>query len=153
MIFHVSGNSVSYTHLDVYKRQSQYSIYTKFKKEDIIEDLNFIKNKILSSHYNPYSYLSEKAFNKQFTDIESRLNEKTTIDEFQKLVYPIFVNLNDDHVYVSKFYTSKTVIPLEFKYYNNKLIVTDNFSSQSIEKGDFLISVNNICLLYTSRCV
>ena len=123
---------------------SQYDIYTKFKKTEIIEDLNFIKTKILNSHYNPYSYLSEDAFNKQFTDIETHLNEKTTIDEFQKLVYPIFVNLNDDHVYVSKFFTSRTVIPLDFKYYDNKFIVTDNFSSQNLEKGDVLISVNNI---------
>lgn len=116
----------------------------KFTKEELVQDLHFIKEKIKTNHINPYSYINEETFDKEFVDIENKLDKKTKLVDFQKMIWPIFVNLSDDHASIDRFYVTNTAIPLNLKYYNNKLLLTDNFSSQNLDIGDDIISVNNI---------
>lgn len=116
----------------------------KFTKEQIIQDLQFIQEKIKSAHVNPYSYKTEADFTKQFSDIISKVGSRTSAVEFRKMVYPIFVNLSDDHAFVARVYNTDVILPLEFKYYQNRFFLTENFSSQELNLGDELLSVNGL---------
>mgnify|MGYP003620177362 FL=1 len=127
---------------------SQYSknIKENYNRSKLIEDLYFIKEKIKNCHINPYTYISEEDLDKQFIEIENKLEEKNSLYSFHKLIRPIFTNLSDDHARIQDIYRNVVIIPLSLKSYQNKLFLKENFSNFELTIGDELITVNNLTI-------
>ncbi|WP_343658378.1 S41 family peptidase [Chryseobacterium sp.] len=126
-------------------------LYTqKFTRQQLEQDIDFMKEKIINVHVNPYTEISKSEFEKKYTDIRKSLKNGMTQREFYYLAKPLIVTLNDEHSSMSDFCVtdsikkSMKVLPLKFKYENGKMILTENYSDSTLNIGDELISLNNI---------
>ncbi|GEJ38193.1 hypothetical protein FPKKA176_contig00010-0001 [Flavobacterium psychrophilum] len=124
----------------------------KFTKCELVADIEFIKEKILNAHINPFTEISKEEFEKSIIQVENSLEEGMTQKDFYFLAKPIFVKLNDEHSALNDFCmtdsikNSLTFFPLRFKYENQKVILTENYSGKSIANGDELLSINEFSI-------
>ncbi|UOP41570.1 hypothetical protein, partial [Flavobacterium psychrophilum] len=108
--------------------------------------------KILNAHINPFTEISKEEFEKSIIQVENSLEEGMTQKDFYFLAKPIFVKLNDEHSALNDFCmtdsikNSLTFFPLRFKYENQKVILTENYSGKSIANGDELLSINEFSI-------
>lgn len=122
----------------------------KFTKQQLEQDIDFIKAKITNAHVNPYTEISKSEFEKKYTDIRNSLKDGMTQKEFYYLAKPLIVTLNDEHSSMSDFCVtdsirkSMKVLPLKFKYENGKMLLTENYSDSKLTIGDEVISLNTI---------
>ena len=124
----------------------------KFSKSELIADIEFIKEKILNAHINPFTEISKEEFEKNIIQIENSLKDGMTQKDFYFLAKPIFVKLNDEHSGLNDFCITDSIknnlkfFPLRFKYENQKVILTENYSGESINNGDELLSINEFSI-------
>lgn len=125
--------------------------YKKFTKKQLTEDVDFVKEKILNAHANPFTEISRTEFDKKVIDIKSSLKDGMTQREFYYVVKPLIVTLNDEHSGISDYCVTDSIknnnkaLPLRFEYDNGRMILTENYSNNSdLMIGDELISLNNI---------
>lgn len=124
--------------------------YQKFTKQQLEQDIDFIKEKIVNAHVNPYTEISKSEFEKKYTNIRNSLKDGMTQKEFYYLAKPLIVTLNDEHSSMSDFCVtdsikrSMKVLPLKFKYENGKMLLTENYSDNQLNMGDELLSLNNM---------
>ncbi len=122
----------------------------KFTKLQLEQDIDFIKDKIVNAHVNPYTEISKSEFEKKYTDIRKSLKDGMTQKDFYYLAKPLIVTLNDEHSSMSDFCVtdsikkSMKVLPLKFKYENGKMLLTENYSDNKLNIGDELLSLNDI---------
>nr|WP_165766357.1 S41 family peptidase [Flavobacterium branchiophilum] len=124
----------------------------KFSKSELVADIEFIKEKILNAHINPFTEISKEEFEKNIIQIENSLKDGMTQKDFYFLAKPIFVKLNDEHSGLNDFCITDSIknnikfFPLRFKYENQKVILTENYSGESINNGDELLSINEFSI-------
>lgn len=124
----------------------------KFTKQQLEQDIDFIKDKIVNAHINPYTEISKSEFEKKYTDIRKSLKDGMTQKDFYYLAKPLIVTLNDEHSSMSDFCVtdsikrSMKVLPLKFKYENGKMLLTENYSDNKLNIGDELLSLNDISI-------
>lgn len=122
----------------------------KFTKQQLEEDIDFIRTKITHAHVNPYTEISKSEFEKKYTDIRNSLKDGMTQKDFYYLAKPLIVTLNDEHSSMSDFCVTDSirknmkVLPLKFKYENGKMLLTENYSDRKLTIGDEVLSLNNI---------
>ena len=106
----------------------------KFSKSELVADIEFIKEKILNAHINPFTEISKEEFEKNIIQIENSLKDGMTQKDFYFLAKPIFVKLNDEHSGLNDFCITDSIknnikfFPLRFKYENQKVIPSDKYS-------------------------
>ncbi|WP_288374702.1 S41 family peptidase [Chryseobacterium culicis] len=121
-----------------------------FTKQQLEQDIAFIKDKIINAHINPYTEISKSEFENKYEDIRKSLKNGMTQKDFYYAAKPLIVTLNDEHSSMSDFCItdsikkSMKVLPLKFKYENDKMILTENYSESKLNIGDELISLNNL---------
>jgi len=124
--------------------------HKKFTVKELSDDLNFIKEKILDTHINPFTEISREQFENNIKSIRASLKEGMTQKDFYFLVMPLFVNLNDEHSRLNDFCVTDSirdnfrVFPLRFRYSDQKVILTENYSSENLHTGDELLAINDI---------
>lgn len=124
--------------------------YQKFSKEQLEQDIDFIREKILNAHVNPFTEISKEEFEKKYEGIKNSLKVGMTQREFYYLAKPLIVTLNDEHSGMNDFCvtdsikTNFKVFPLRFNCEKGKMLLTENFSEKNIAIGDELISLNDI---------
>ena len=124
----------------------------KFSNSELVADIEFIKEKILNAHINPFTEISKEEFEKNIIQIENSLKDGMTQKDFYFLAKPIFVKLNDEHSGLNDFCITDSIknnikfFPLRFKYENQKVILTENYSGESINNGDELLSINEFSI-------
>ncbi|RRT86248.1 S41 family peptidase [Empedobacter falsenii] len=122
----------------------------KFTKEQLTSDLDFIKEKIINAHANPFTEISKQDFDKKFLEIRNSLKEGMTQQQFYYLSKPLIVTLNDEHSAMGDFCVTDSiknnlkVLPLKFKYENGKMLLSENYSDDNLTIGDEVISLNNM---------
>ncbi len=122
----------------------------EYTKKELLDDINFIKEKIINAHINPYTEITQKQFNKQINDIKKSLEDRMTQRDFYFKAKPIFVTLNDEHSGLNDYCLPKKelekfkTLPLRFEYLNKKVILTEDYSSKKLTIGDELLTINNI---------
>ena len=125
--------------------------YKTFSKQQLVDDVDFIATKIQNAHANPYTEISESEFQQKVQDIKNSMKDGMTQRDFYYLAKPLLVTLNDEHSGMADFCVTDSIknnakaLPLQFKYDNGKMILTENLSTNSkLTIGDELISLNNI---------
>ena len=93
--------------------------YKKFTKSELVADIEFIKEKILNAHINPFTEISKEEFEKNIIQIENSLKDGMTQKDFYFLAKPIFVKLNDEHSGLNDFCITDSIknnLKLVFSY-------------------------------------
>lgn len=122
----------------------------KFTKQQLEQDLDFIREKIVNVHINPFTEISKSEFEKKYSEIRKSLQDGMTQKDFYYLAKPLIVTLNDEHSGMSDYCVtdsirnSMKVLPLKFRYEEGRMILTENFSDTSLNIGDELISLNGM---------
>lgn len=126
--------------------------YKKFKKQELISDIEFVREKIINAHINPFTEISKEEFEKNIIQIKNSLKDGMTQKDFYFATKSIFVKLNDEHAGLNDFCITDSIknnlkyLPLRFKLINNKVILTENFSNENLIIEDELISINNFSI-------
>jgi Peptidase family S41 len=116
------------------------------------EDLDFIREKILNVHINPFTEVSESEFESSISAIRGRILNGMSQKDFYLLVRPVFVRLNDEHARISDYCMSdsiesaRRILPLKFRYFQGKALLSENISKEPLNIGDELVSINGITL-------
>ncbi|RAJ75691.1 C-terminal processing protease CtpA/Prc [Chitinophaga dinghuensis] len=124
--------------------------YKQFSRAAIIKDLDFIHDKILHAHINPFTGITPEQFEAQFGRIKASLPDSMMQHEFYFKAMPIFNALNDEHSHLEDYCITDSlrenfkIFPLRFKLQNDKVLLTENYSQVHLKPGDELLSVNGI---------
>ena len=122
----------------------------KFTKQQLTNDLDFIKDKILNAHANPFTEISREDFDKKVSEIRNSLKDGMTQKDFYYLSKSLIVTLNDEHSAMGDFCVTDSiknnlkVLPLKFKYEEGKMLLSENYSDDKLTIGDEVVSLNNI---------
>lgn len=124
--------------------------YKTFTRQELAADVDYIKEKILNAHINPFTEISESEFESQIRTIKDALKDGMTQRDFYFLMAPALVKLNDEHSGLSDFCVTDSIksnwkiFPLRFKLRNEKVLLTENYSNETMELGDELLTINKI---------
>ena len=129
------------------KSQSTY-----LSKEQIKEDLVYLKDELIKKHPNLYIYSSPQEVEFFFEETIARLPDRVPYPGAYKLVSSVSGILKDGHSYIypsaehlDKFYNSALIFPLEVSLSEGNLLVIENFSEeQNIPIGSKLVAINDI---------
>lgn len=114
------------------------------------EDFRFMRNKLETKNPNLYLYNDKKTLDQKFDELYSGIDKPMTATAFYKHISEIQPIIKDGHNYIlpskelqNYFLTNELYFPLNFVVYEQKLIVTQNLSSDnSINSGDEIVSIN-----------
>jgi C-terminal processing protease CtpA/Prc len=73
----------------------------KFSKQQLKEDLSYLKEQIFSVHINPYTELNQQQYEQLFSSIDAKLKDSLSATDFLKLVKPVIAYLSDEHAGIS----------------------------------------------------
>src|SRR6516225_9292252 len=71
--------------------------FKKLPREALIQDLDFVHDKILHAHINPFKDMTPAQFEDKFRLIKASLPDSMMQHEFYFKLIPIFNALNDEH--------------------------------------------------------
>jgi C-terminal processing protease CtpA/Prc len=125
----------------------------KYSKEQLKEDLTFLKQQVFNVHVYPYTELSRKQYEKFFDDIGFRLKDSLTATDFLKLVKPVIAHLSDEHSNISlkepllsqTYLHACIFIPFSLVKTKHGYAVDLLFDkSGAINTGDEITAINNV---------
>lgn len=136
----ISGSTISFAQSDLIPRK------------EVLEDLQLMQEVLLSAHYDPFAYISEKEYQNAFNLVRESITKDSlssleVISAYQKCVSA----LNNGHTeidfpaasYISYLSSGGTLFPLELAFENGKAWVRKNWSdSDKIETGDEILAIN-----------
>ncbi|MFD2200870.1 S41 family peptidase [Shivajiella indica] len=127
-----------------------------FKKEEVLEDLHYLRKSLRDAHYNLYTYITEKAFNRNFEEIKSSISKDSlSMLEITSLFQAVISEANNGHseipfpsaVYADYAYSGGTLFPLEIAFEDGKALIRKNWSNNdSLEIGSEIISINKLTI-------
>ena len=125
----------------------------KFSQQEVIEDLQFLRESLEKAHYDLYAYITKKAFNQNFEKIKSSITKDSlSILEITSLFQAVISKANNGHteipfpgaVYGEYAYSDGTLFPLEIAFEDGKALIRKNLSNNAAIKIDTeIISINN----------
>jgi C-terminal processing protease CtpA/Prc len=128
----------------------------KFSKEEVLSDLETLRESLKEAHYNLYAYTTEQEFDSTYSEIRNiidkdSLNLLEVTNYFQRVISTV----NNGHTeidfpgqsYGQFAYAGGTIFPLEIAFENNKSLVRKNWSNNdSIEIGSEILSINGVSM-------
>ena len=130
---------------------------TKFTKNQILEDLSYLKTALLEAQYDIYESVSETAFEKGFTKIKNQIiKDSLSILEATNTLQQLPVLVNNGHTCINfpgaeymKYASSDkaTIFPLELAFEGDKALIRKNWSNDTgINIGDEILSINGVSI-------
>jgi uncharacterized MAPEG superfamily protein len=125
----------------------------KFTPEQLIEDVDFYVKTLEEAHVNPYATVSAAKFRAHAENIKSKIRQHgaMTQKEFWRLFAPLVASVGDSHTIVmeTRFFTKAEddptkYLPVHADYIDGKVVVTDSFADEKIEKGAMITAVNEV---------
>ncbi len=125
----------------------------KYSQQEVIEDVQFLRESLEKAHYNLYTYITKEAFNRNFEKVKSSITKDSlSILEITSLFQAVISKANNGHTeipfpgsaYIDYAYKEGTIFPLEIAFENGKAFIRKNWSdNNAIEIGAEIISINN----------
>lgn len=123
-----------------------------FSQEEVIEDLEALREAIEDGQYNMFAYTSEQEFNSAYDEIRSSISADSlsrieTINIYQRLVSSLNIGHTNIDFPISSYMeyaqTGGTLFPLEIAFQDEKPLVRKNWSgNKGIPIGSEVISIN-----------
>lgn len=129
---------------------------SKFTKNEVLEDLDYLYHSLQEAHYNLYAYVSKEEFAANYQTVraaitQDALNELEVINAFQQLISAA----NNGHTeisfpinaYRSYAVNGGTLFPLEIAFEDGACLIRKNFSDYpKLPIGAEIISINGLAM-------
>ncbi|WP_318311808.1 S41 family peptidase [Flagellimonas crocea] len=127
-----------------------------FSKEEILEDLVFLKESLAEAHYNLYAYTPKSQFDKNYNLIKQGIQKDSfSLLEATSIFQKVISKANNGHTEINFPGTSYgqyansggTLFPLEIAFENGKSLIRKNWSSNTdIKIGAEILSINGTAM-------
>jgi hypothetical protein len=127
-----------------------------FPKQDVIEDIQFLRESLEEAHYNLYTYVTKKAFDQNFENVKASITKDSlSLLETTSLFQSVISKANNGHTeiifpvaaYFEYAESGGTLFPLEIVFENGKALIRKNFSNNNALKiGSEIISINEMTI-------
>ncbi len=124
----------------------------QFSKQEVLEDLTFLKSSLEQAHYNLYAYTPKKAFLKNTEQVKNEIaGDSLSLLQIQSLFQKIISKANTGHAeidfpiqpYIGYAQKGGTLFPIEIAIEDEKAFVRKNFSgNENVKKGMQLLRIN-----------
>ncbi|WP_350287364.1 S41 family peptidase [uncultured Croceitalea sp.] len=138
------------------KHTSAQNINTKFGRNEILEDLEYLYSSLDDAHYDLYAYTSKEKFNENYRHVRaSIIADSISSLEATNLFQKVISAANNGHTeidfpgaaYGAYAYNGGTIFPLEIAFENDKYLIRKNFSDhQDIKIGLEIMSINGMAM-------
>lgn len=125
----------------------------KFSKQEVVDDLHFLRESLEEAHYNLYAYVTKAAFNENFEKVkESITKDSLSVLEITSLFQTVVSKANNGHTEISfpgvayseYAYSGGTLFPLEIAFEDGKAFIRKNWSNNAeLKTGAEIISINS----------
>lgn len=125
---------------------------TKFSKEQVLEDLDYLYESLKDAHYNVYAYTTEQEFEATYQNLKDLVTQDSltlleTTNIFQKLASTVKNGHTSIDFPVNSYFTyvesGGTVFPLEVAIEGEKTLIRKNWSDNpTIKIGSEILSIN-----------
>ncbi len=125
---------------------------SKFSKQEVLEDIDYLYESLKDAHYNLYAYTSKETFDSAYLAIKNSV-QKDSLDllETSSLFQKFAAFAQNGHTGISfpiqsyreYVYVSGTLFPLEIAFEDNKPLIRKNWSNnENIKIGSEILSIN-----------
>jgi hypothetical protein len=126
---------------------------TKYFKQVVTSDFEYLYESLQKTHYNLFTYKSKKLFDNHFESLKKKVSNDSltytqTVSLFQELVS--YANTGHCEIdfpaqsYIKYAYAGGTVFPLELAFENGKAYIRKNFSgNEGLKVGDEIMSIDS----------
>ncbi|WP_375559308.1 S41 family peptidase [Bernardetia sp. OM2101] len=125
---------------------------SKFSKQEVLEDLDYLYESLNDAHYNLYAYTSKETFDSAYLAIKNSV-QKDSLDllETSSLFQKFAAFAKNGHTGISfpiqsygeYVYAGGTLFPLEIAFEDNKPLIRKNWSdNENIKIGSEVLSIN-----------
>lgn len=128
----------------------------KFSKQQVLEDLTYLRETLEDAHYNLYTYTSQEEFEANYQQIRaSILSDSLNYLDAYKYFQAVVSKANNGHTeipfpgqeYGVYAYADGTVLPLEIAFEEGHPLIRKNWSENpEIEIGSELLSINGLSM-------
>ena len=123
-----------------------------FSKEQVLEDLAYLRESLEEAHYNLYTYVTKEAFDRNYEEVKSMVDKDSlSLLETTSLFQAVISKANNGHTEISFPGSSYgayanaggTLFPLEIAFENGKALIRKNWSTNpALTVGSQIISIN-----------
>jgi hypothetical protein len=120
------------------------------------EDFAMLKKTLTMIHPGIYRYNTPESLEKEFDDVQSKLNREMTESDFFILVSQFLHKLKCGHTYTNfynqdaklkeRLFNQRTYLPFYFQIIDSKIIITNNVSSKNISIGSEITKINGVAV-------
>jgi hypothetical protein len=124
---------------------------TKFSAKAVQEDLKYLYETLVTSHYDLYVNTRKDVFDKEYKRISELITDSLTTIQINRLFQPFTALSKLEHCsmefplnsYISFLQRGGKVFPLNVNIEKNQVLISDDFSTDSsVVQGDEIISLN-----------
>ena len=118
------------------------------------QDFDVFKKSLTTLHPAIYRYISPENLEKEFVNLEVKMNQPLTESEVFLTLSEFTNKLKCGHTYANltnqnglfreRNFNSKTYLPFYFRLVNSKIILTENASSNPLSKGSEITKINGL---------
>ncbi len=123
-----------------------------YSAQQLQADFAVFKKTLIAIHPAIYRYNTPESLEKDFTELEAKLNKPMDESEFFVLISQFTNKIKCGHTYANPYnqsdnlkerlFNRKNYLPFYFKIINGKMIITANASSKSISTGSEITKIN-----------
>lgn len=124
--------------------------------QQLKEDFAVFKNTLTTIHPGIYRYNTPESLEKDFAELEAKLNKPTAEGDFLILISQIANKIKCGHTYANPYnqsdnlkkaiFNQKNYLPFYFKIIDGKMIITANAASKNISIGSEITKINGVAV-------
>lgn len=132
-----------------YKTRERPKFNQIFTKQQYLEDMDEMAQRITKKHKNPFEFITKDAFNELVKTQKSKIREGMTYKEFIWELSPIIASIACEHSHLNFFNQEDDMLPVKFRFpmeaeiVNDRLLVTNTHANEKkVTKGSSITSIN-----------
>ncbi|GEM_PF-392076 len=134
------------------KQTHKYFVNEKLQKSDYIEDLNQLVDSLQTYHPQPYEFISKNDFESFINVTKNKITDSTTVSEFAWISSEVAAKVGCLHTNTSASsilnFSSEMFFPLNVKYVDSKLYLTDTYKPNTeLKTHTEIVKINGIDVL------
>jgi len=127
-----------------------------FSRNDVLQDLAFLKGSLEETHYNLYAYTPKQEFDENYNQVKNEISKDNfNLLEVTSLFQKVISKANNGHTeigfpgnsYGAYANAGGTLFPLEIAFEDGKSLVRKNWSNNdAIKVGAEILSINSVSM-------
>lgn len=132
----------------------------KFGKQQVLDDLEYMRKSLEEAHYNLYAYTTKKAFDQNYQKVRASISKDSlSLVEATSLLQMVISKANNGHTeinfpgaaYGQYGSSGGTLFPLELAFEDGKALIRKNLSGNTdLKIGWEVVSINGLSMEHFS---